>query len=46
MRQHIELYVNGFSLDLGETGRKAIIALYQIFNGQQPEPLSGKMFIS
>ncbi|HJS53968.1 MAG TPA: 1,4-dihydroxy-6-naphthoate synthase [Chitinophagaceae bacterium] len=31
MRQHIELYVNNFSIDLGEEGRKAIMALYETF---------------
>lgn len=29
MRQHIELYVNDFSLDLGDRGKKAIETLYQ-----------------
>ncbi len=29
MRQHIELYVTDFSLDLGERGKKAIETLYQ-----------------
>jgi 1,4-dihydroxy-6-naphthoate synthase len=24
MRQHIDLYVNDFSIDMGDTGRKAI----------------------
>jgi 1,4-dihydroxy-6-naphthoate synthase len=28
MRKHIELYVNNYSFDLGETGKKAIQALY------------------
>jgi 1,4-dihydroxy-6-naphthoate synthase len=28
MRQHIDLYVNNFSLDLGDDGRKAISVLY------------------
>lgn len=31
MRQHIELYVNEFSLDLGEEGRKAIEQLERIY---------------
>ncbi len=30
MRQHIDLYVNEFSLDLGETGRQAIYRLLEI----------------
>jgi 1,4-dihydroxy-6-naphthoate synthase len=31
MRQHIELYVNNYSLDLGEEGRLAIESLQQVF---------------
>lgn len=31
MRQHIELYVNDYSLDLGEDGRSAIENLHQVF---------------
>jgi 1,4-dihydroxy-6-naphthoate synthase len=32
MRQHIELYVNNYSVDLGEDGRKAIEQLHQVYN--------------
>jgi 1,4-dihydroxy-6-naphthoate synthase len=32
MRQHIELYVNNYSLDLGEDGKKAIQRLQQVYN--------------
>jgi 1,4-dihydroxy-6-naphthoate synthase len=31
MRQHIELYVNNYSLDLGDDGRQAIETLYDVF---------------
>ncbi len=31
MRQHIELYVNDYSLSLGETGRKAVNTLMDIY---------------
>ena len=31
MRQHIDLYVNNYSLDLGDVGRKAIETLHQVF---------------
>jgi 1,4-dihydroxy-6-naphthoate synthase len=31
MRQHIELYVNNYSLDLGEEGREAIESIHQVF---------------
>lgn len=36
MRQHIELYVNNFSLSLGEEGKNAIYALYKIAASQLP----------
>lgn len=32
MRQHIELYVNNYSIDLGEDGRKAIDQLQQVYD--------------
>ena len=31
MRQHIDLYVNDYSLSLGEEGRKAILTLQKVF---------------
>jgi 1,4-dihydroxy-6-naphthoate synthase len=40
MRQHIDLYVNNYSLDLGEDGKKAIRELYAVFNSQH-QPGSG-----
>lgn len=50
MRQHIELYVNNFSIDLGAEGKLAIETLLIIFREQQVSPadfpLSGLMFIS
>ena len=36
MRQHIELYVNDFSIDLGNNGKKAIEALYKVAATQLP----------
>lgn len=36
MRQHIELYVNDFSLDLGVDGRRAIEELYKAYLQTQP----------
>ena len=35
MRQHIELYVNNFSTDLGEEGKKAISKLYEVYSAQK-----------
>lgn len=40
MRQHIDLYVNNYSLDLGEEGKLAIENLHQVFqeiNNQESE---------
>lgn len=31
MRQHIDLYVNNYSLDLGDEGKRAIESLYEVF---------------
>jgi 1,4-dihydroxy-6-naphthoate synthase len=36
MRQHIELYVNNYSLDLGDVGRKSIETLYVVFKSLNP----------
>jgi len=33
MRKHIDLYVNDFSIDLGEKGRIAIEKFYEVFGG-------------
>lgn len=35
MRSHIELYVNKFSVDLGEAGKKAIFNLYSVYNQKE-----------
>jgi len=37
MRQHIELYVNNYSLDLGPEGRTAIETLYGVFKKMNPQ---------
>jgi 1,4-dihydroxy-6-naphthoate synthase len=34
MRQHIDLYVNDFSKDLGDAGRKAVLQLYDVYRRQ------------
>lgn len=49
MRQHIELYVNSFSLDLGNDGKKAIETLYEVASTQlqlHTTQSSSDMFIS
>jgi 1,4-dihydroxy-6-naphthoate synthase len=49
MRQHIELYVNDFSLDLGSDGKQAIEALYKVATTQFPVSFtqsSGDLFLS
>lgn len=42
MRQHIDLYVNNYSLHLGEDGKKAIRELFNVFQSQQ-EKKDGKL---
>lgn len=37
MRKHIELYVNQFSLDLGEEGKQAISTLFETYRKQKKE---------
>jgi 1,4-dihydroxy-6-naphthoate synthase len=32
MRQHIDLYVNNFSVDMGETGKSAIAQLEKVWS--------------
>ncbi len=32
MRQHIDLYVNDFSIQMGETGKNAIVKLEEVYN--------------
>ena len=49
MRQHIELYVNGFSIDLGTGGKQAIKTLYKVAVTQlstSPIQSPGEMFLS
>ncbi len=36
MRQHIDLYVNDFSLWLGDDGKKAVLKLLEIYRQQNP----------
>jgi 1,4-dihydroxy-6-naphthoate synthase len=36
MRKHIDLYVNDFSIDLGEEGRKAVKKLFEVFKRTYP----------
>lgn len=39
MRQHIDLYVNNFSIDLGEDGKKAVMTLLKVYQQLHPEIL-------
>jgi 1,4-dihydroxy-6-naphthoate synthase len=41
MRKHIDLYVNNFSVDLGEAGKNAVLKLMEVCN---KEFFSGKVF--
>jgi len=49
MRQHIELYVNNFSINLGNDGKKAIETLYKVAATQLPVSsiqTSSELFLS
>ena len=35
MRQHIDLYVNNYSLQLGDDGKKAILELFNVYHSMQ-----------
>ena len=47
MRQHVDLYVNAFSVGMGEGGRSAVRKLLEVYARARPgaEPVSGKVFI-
>ncbi len=45
MRQHIDLYVNNFSLNLGPAGRKAIETLHGVFTRNNPGHNSHGLFL-
>ena len=36
MKQHIDLYVNDYTNDLGENGKKAVLELLEIFKKVNP----------
>lgn len=43
MRQHVDLYVNDFSLGLGDEGRRAVETLVQVYRRLHPDaPSSGR----
>ena len=48
MRQHIDLYVNDYSLDLGKDGKDAIKTLYEVFAmvRDKKETAPGNLFVS
>jgi len=37
MRQHIDLYVNNYSIELGEDGKKAVMKLLEVYQQLHPE---------
>ena len=37
MRQHINLYVNDYSLNLGETGKSAVIKMMEVYKQLHPD---------
>ena len=45
MRKHIELYVNDFSVDLGEAGKNAIQKLFSVYSSEKQTSNSSRLFI-
>ncbi|MBA2498779.1 MAG: 1,4-dihydroxy-6-naphthoate synthase [Chitinophagaceae bacterium] len=46
MRQHIDLYVNNYSIDLGEDGQKAIKLFYDVFlQKEKTEKNANRLFL-
>ena len=41
MRNHIDLYVNEYSVELGKKGRAAVWKLMEIASAIHPEPVAG-----
>jgi len=41
MRQHIDLYVNDFSLDIGKRGKDAIVSLFRVFTSLREGDING-----
>ncbi|MBS1756104.1 MAG: 1,4-dihydroxy-6-naphthoate synthase [Bacteroidetes bacterium] len=44
MRKHINLYVNDFSLDLGETGKRAVLKLMEVYGDVHHSAISTEDF--
>jgi 1,4-dihydroxy-6-naphthoate synthase len=45
MRQHIDLYVNNYSLDLGVDGRQAIETLHTVFKQSSNQAVADSLFL-
>jgi 1,4-dihydroxy-6-naphthoate synthase len=45
MRQHINLYVNDYSIDMGEHGKMAVLKLYDVFQELFGEVLEKDLFL-
>ena len=45
MRQHIDLYVNNYSIDLGDDGKKAVMKLLEVYQQLHPEVIISKQNI-
>ena len=46
MRQHINLYVNDYTIEMGDGGRDAIQKLYDVFKELYGEALDKDLFLS
>lgn len=46
MRKHIDLYVNGYSLSLGKTGKNAILKMMEFFENEKAPKINSGIFVS
>lgn len=46
MRKHIDLYVNNFSADLGDEGKRAVLKLIEVYNKNSRGKIQPKIFLS
>lgn len=45
MRQHIDLYVNNYSIDLGEAGKNAVLKMLKIYQQLHQETIIKSSYI-
>jgi 1,4-dihydroxy-6-naphthoate synthase len=47
MRKHIDLYVNNYSIDIGQEGKTAVLKLMEVYGGLKGSPMNfDQLFVS